>query len=327
MGGTTITIGVIIAAMAIGMCGLFSLRLPSFITNISPKHDSVPGSFGFGIMTAVLSTPCTAPFMGAAAAWAATQTPATTLATFSAIGAGMALPYLVLSALPNLVQKMPRSGPASVLIKEIMGLLLLAAAAYFVGTGLSALLVVAPDPPSTVYWWPVMGFSMAAGAWLTFRTIGITTSLSRRALFGSLGALLFLLSIYGGLQLTANDPVDWVYYTPDRFEEALKRGKVVVMDFTAEWCLNCKALEQSVLYSDKVVRELNSESVVAIKVDITGNNPDGKEMLRRADRLTIPYLVVYDPSGRKVFDGDFYSVDQVLRALDEARGETTDSGG
>ena len=86
----TILVGAVIGIMALGMFGFFSVRLPRFIYTLNPQQDSPQGSFGLGILAAVLSTPCTAPFMGAAAAWAATQTPLTTLATFAAIGGGMA---------------------------------------------------------------------------------------------------------------------------------------------------------------------------------------------------------------------------------------------
>jgi thiol:disulfide interchange protein DsbD len=119
----TIIVGLIIGTMATGMFGFFSMRLPNVIYMINPEQNTLHGSFGLGILAAILSTPCTAPFMGAAAAWAATQAAATTLATFAAIGTGMALPYLVLSASPALVDKMPKTGPASVLIKQVMGLL------------------------------------------------------------------------------------------------------------------------------------------------------------------------------------------------------------
>ena len=122
--------------MAIGMGGLFSIRLPNTVYKVNPKQDSWFGSFLFGVMTAVLSTPCTAPFMGAAAAWAATQSPTLTLIVFGAIGFGMAIPYLILAAFPHLVEKMPKAGAASEVIKQVMGLLMLAAAAYFIGVGL-----------------------------------------------------------------------------------------------------------------------------------------------------------------------------------------------
>lgn len=107
---------------------------------IHPEQDTLKGSFGLGILAAVLSTPCTAPFMGAAAAWAATQPPASTLAVFVSIGIGMAFPYFLLSVSPHLVSKMPKTGPASVLVKQVMGLFMLAAAAYFVGIGVEVLL-------------------------------------------------------------------------------------------------------------------------------------------------------------------------------------------
>ena len=315
----TILVGLIIAAMAVGMCGLFYVRLPQAVYRFNPGHDSLAGSFGFGIMTAVLSTPCTAPFMGAAAAWAATQYPATTLLPFAAIGGGMAAPYLALSVFPALVDRMPRTGPASELIKQVMGLLMLAAAAYFVGVGLSALVVTPPDPPGTGYWWPVMAFGAAAGFWLVYGTLQITARTGRRAVFGCLGAALVVFSAIGAVRFTDKGPIDWIYYTPARFEEALEDGRVVVMDFTAEWCLNCKVLEHNVLQSPEVATVLARPDVAPVKVDITGNNPVGKEKLRKTGRLTIPLLVIYTPGGHEVFKSDFYTVEQVVEAVNMAR--------
>lgn len=315
----TILVGLIIAAMAVGMCGLFYVRLPQAVYRFNPGHDSLAGSFGFGIMTAVLSTPCTAPFMGAAAAWAAMQYPATTLLTFAAIGGGMAAPYLALSVFPALVDRMPRTGPASELIKQVMGLLMLAAAAYFVGVGLSALVVTPPDPPGTGYWWPVMAFGAAAGFWLVYGTLQITARAGRRAVFGCIGAALVVFSAIGAVRFTDKGPIDWIYYTPARFEEALEDGQVVVMDFTAEWCLNCKVLEHNVLQSPQVVTLLARHDVAPVKVDITGNNPVGKEKLRKTGRLTIPLLVIYTPGGHEVFKSDFYTVEQVVEAVNMAR--------
>ncbi len=316
----TILVGVIIAVMAVGMCGLFYIRLPQTVYRINPGQDSLTGSFGFGIMTAVLSTPCTAPFMGAAAAWAATQYPATTLLTFASIGAGMAAPYMALSIFPALANRVPRTGPASELIKQVMGLLMLAAAAYFVGVGLSALVVTPPDPPGKDYWWVVMAFGAAAGFWLVYGTARITARWGRRAVYGCLGAALVVFSAVGAVRFTDKGPVDWIYYTPARLEEALEEGQVVVMDFTAEWCLNCKVLEHNVLQSPEVVKLLARPDVAAIKVDITGNNPVGKEKLRNTGRLTIPLLVIYAPDGREVFKSDFYTVEQVVTAVNRARG-------
>lgn len=316
----TIGVGLVITIMAVGMCGLFAIRLPRFVYSVSPKHDSLPGSFGFGIMTAVLSTPCTAPFMGAAAAWSVTQPRITTLATFAAIGAGMALPYLILAAFPKLVDKMPRTGPASELIKQVMGLLMLAAAAYFIGVGVSIATVTPPDPPSLMYWWFVAVFIVAAGAWLGYRTWRITGSAVKRSVWTAVALLTIAISTYGARQLTSEGPIDWVYYTPDRLDAALADGQVVVMDFTAEWCLNCKALEHTVLYSDRVVELIDGPNVTPMKVDISSSaNVQGAAKLAELGRVAIPLLVVFAPSGEQVFESDFYTIDQVVVAIESAK--------
>jgi len=314
----TILIGLIMAVMAISMSGSFTLPLPQFMYRFNPDQGTMMGSFGIGLLSAILSTPCTAPFMGAAAAWAATQSPHLTLAVFAAIGIGMALPYLLLSAAPGLVNRMPRGGPAGALIKQIMGIFMLAAAAYFLGTGLSALAVTPPEPPSRIYWWGVMGCTAAAGLWTAYRTLRITTRKMVRSICVVLGLLVFVASIYGGIRFTDKGPVDWTYYTEERYQSALEEGRAVVMKFTAAWCLNCKALEQSVFRNKAVVERLQQEDVIPIKVDITGNNPAGKERLRRTGYLTIPLLVIYSPDGRETWKRSFYTAAEVIRAVDQA---------
>jgi thiol:disulfide interchange protein len=314
----TILVGGIIGIMALGMFGFFSIRLPQFIYMINPQQDSLQGSFALGILAAVLSTPCTAPFMGAAAAWAATQSPPTTVVTFAAIGGGMALPYLLLSAFPHLVNRMPKAGPASELIKQVMGLFMLAAAAYFLGVGISALLSSPPNPPSKIYWWPVMGLVTAGGIWLAFRAPALARKKIAKTVFVSLGLILMLLSIGGAMRLSDEGPINWTYYTPERFATAIEQRKTVVMDFTAEWCLNCKALEESVLHDQRIINLLAQEHIVPMKVDITGNNTEGKAKLKAVGSLTVPLLVVFAPDGNPVFKSDFYTVDQVLDAVEKA---------
>jgi len=314
----TILVGVVIGIMALGMFGFFAVRLPNFIYMINPEQDSLYGSFGLGILAAILATPCTAPFMGAAAAWAATQTAATTLSTFFAIGFGMALPYLILSASPRLVEKMPKTGPGSVLIKQVMGLFMLAAAAYFIGVGVVAVFSTPPNPTSKIYWWPVMGFVAAGGLWLAYRTLSIAPKNGPKFLFTTLGVVLIGLSSLGAISLTDKGPIGWVYYTPERYEELLSQNKVVVMVFTAEWCLNCKVLEEGVLRDPEIIKLFESGSAVPVKVDITGNNPAGKAKLKEVGNLTIPLLVIFSPNGKHVFKSDFYTVAQVLKAVNEA---------
>lgn len=311
----TITVGLVIAVMAGGMFDFFSLRLPEFVYMIHPEQDTLKGSFGLGILAAVLSTPCTAPFMGAAAAWAATQPPISTLAVFAAIGIGMAFPYFLLSSSPHLVSKMPKSGPASVLVKQVMGLLMLAAAAYFVGIGAEVLLSSPADPPGKLYWWPVMFLAFCAGSWTAWRTVRIAARKKTKYFFTGIGLLVMLLSGIGAVRLTRTGPIDWTYYTAERLEQAREERKTVVMVFTAEWCLNCKVLEKSILSKPKVIDLLGHEQVLPMKVDITGNNPEGKAKLKEVGSLTIPLLLVVDGDGNQVYKSDYYTANQLMKAV------------
>lgn len=321
----TVGVGLFIAVMAIGMLGVFTVQLPKAAYLVNPSHETVPGSFLFGIMTAILSTPCTAPFMGGAAAWAAAQdNKLIVLATFAAIGTGMALPYFILSVNPKWVSRLPKSGPGSELVKQTMGLLMLAVAAFFAGTGVSGLFTQAPDPPSRLYWWAVALFAAAAGVWLIVKTLKISKKALPKLAFTVLGLAIAGAGTGAAASFTAKGPVDWVYYTPERLEGAAARGDIVVVDFTAEWCLNCKALEKAVLYRDAVASRLNGAGVTPIKVDLTGNNEPGQALLKEMGAVAIPLLAVLAPdeagdgTTSLVFKSDAYTVDQVLGAIERA---------
>jgi thiol:disulfide interchange protein len=314
----SIGVGVFMLAMGAGMLGAFLINLPNWVYTIDPSRESAKGSFGFGIMTAVLSTPCTAPFMGAAAAWAATQKPPVTLATFASIGVGMAVPYLLLAANPKWLKLLPRSGPGSELLKQVMGLLILAVAAFFLGLGLSALLAEPPQPASLVYWWVVGAIVAIACVWAFVQTLKLTRSPIRRGAVGLAALGVMLASGMLVTQLTDRGPVRWVYYTPEKFEQARREGKVVVLDFTADWCLNCKAMEAAVLFQPEVAQRLNSDGVVPMKVDLTADNPPGREKLKSLDWVGIPLLAVFGPGLAEPLKFDAYTVPMVREALEQA---------
>ncbi len=315
-------VGIIVAVMALGMFRGVSVWLPQGIYRYAPRQDTVGGSLAFGVMTAVLSTPCTAPFMAGAAAWAAAQAPATTLITFAAIGAGMALPYLLLTLYPSLIRRLPKAGPASVVVKEVIGLLMLAVAAFFIGSSASAWFQTPPDPASRAYWWVVAGFLGAAAGWLGLRSWRLAQRARPRWTGVLVGALGVLAAAGLGRSLSSPGPITWVYYTPERFAEAVAEEQVIVLDFTAEWCLNCKALEAAVLHREEIVALLQSPGVVPMRVDLTSDNPAGSAKLQELEWVGIPLLAVYGPklgygSPRKF---DSYTVQMVVRAVEEARG-------
>ena len=167
-----------------------------------------------------------------------------------------------------------------------------------------------------------MAFSLAAGVWLAYRTLQIASGKKIKAFFAALGIAIVAFSAWGAVRLTDRGPIDWVYYTEKRFEAATAENKVVAMVFSAEWCLNCKALEQGVLSSPRIVELFKNDNVIPMKVDITGNNPEGKTKLKEVGNLTIPLLVIFSPTGKQVFKSDFYTVEQILNAVNGALGKT-----
>ena len=315
----TIGIGLFIAAMAVSMCGLFDARLPGWIYALDPSRETLVGATGYGVMTAVLATPCAAPFMGTAVAWSLQESPAWVLATFFAIGGGMALPYVVLTAFPGLLHRVPRSGPGSLLLKQVMGLLMLSAAVYFVGAGMSGLLAGDDGRTTRAYWYAVGGGVAAAGIWMVVRSVGMHVAPLRRGGLIALGIALVFVAVAGARALTHPGPIAWRYYTPDRYAAALRKGNAVMLDFTAETCINCKVLEHMVLHDPRVVAVLGDPGVVPMKVDLTGKNPAGWDKLQSVGSVHIPRLVIVDPQGRETINAEVYSVEQVLMAIEDAR--------
>ena len=312
----TIGVGLFIAVMAVAMAGLFTVGLPQWVYAIETKHESMGGSAIFGVMTAVLSTPCTAPLMGAAAGWAVTtKSPVTIMTVFLAIGLGMGSPYLVLSAFPQMARKLPRGGPASDVLKQVMGLLLLAAAVYFIGAGINGL----REEPLKFHWWLVGITGASAGVWLAWRTLRIAKTARSKVVFVAIG--LFITTVSMAIPpIFTYERLPWRKFTPEALTDAQKDGKVVVLDFTAEWCINCKTFEKTILESDEVAGVLRESGVQLLKADITGNNPAGTAKLAELGRVTIPLLVVYAPNGVEVLKSEAYTRQQVVDAVRKAQG-------
>lgn len=325
----TLSIGLIIGVMGVGIMGAFTFQLPQKVYMVNPKADSAWGSFVFGVMTAVLGLPCFGFVAGALVPAALTQGPMVVLTLFTSMGVGMASPYLLLSAFPGLIEKLPRTGPASELVKQVMGLLLIAAAVYFIGAGVFALLksdpVRAASLPwwaKTIHWWLIALCGLGAGGWLVFRTFQISSKTLPRLTFAMIALLLTGGGIVLGVNRTNKAMHDfWLPYEPATLAEAVDSGKVVVIDFTADWCINCQVLKATILDRDPVKGELRSEGVVPLIADLTSTKAPGWGRLSELGRTGIPTLAIYGPGLDEPWVSNAYTSDQVLKALADARGD------
>ncbi|MEQ9096706.1 MAG: thioredoxin family protein [Phycisphaerales bacterium] len=346
----TFGVGVIIALMSIGLMGLFTLQLPQSVYKVNPKADSPWGSFVFGVMTGVLGLPCFGLVAGALLASSTVIPPVVTMLIFTALGVGMALPYLILSMNPKWVEVLPRTGPASELVKQVMGLLLLGAGAYFIATGLQALILDMPWIGRQLHWWAAAVFVALACLWLAVRTMQITRSVPKRGVFGVLGLVVALGVIWFAVDVTGNAKEDylerearlaeaqreadggailtstWVDYSPELLARARAEGYVVVVDFTADWCINCKALEEKVLGAEPVRSRLRDKDVVMMKADLTSTRQPAWALMKELNQKAPPVLAVYGPGieGDTPWMSNAYDTSTVMDAI--ALGKGSDTG-
>lgn len=325
----TLGIGLLILAMGVGIMGAFQIKLPQAVYMVNPKVDSAQGSFMFGVMTAVLGLPCFGFVAGALLAGVALMPAVVVIVIFASIGVGMALPYLVLAAKPGLVKKLPRTGPASELVKQVMGLLMIAAALYFIGSGVLALLSgrgIAAGLPwwaKAVHWWAIALAMLAAGGWLAVRTVRISKRVGPRVSFSVLALVFAAVGVGAAMNRTEHLRNNfWQVYSRESLTAALDAGHVVVLDFTAEWCLNCKAMEATILARDPVKSLLIGPGVVPLMADLTSNTAPGWDTLRSLGLTGIPLLAVFSPESgpdHPVWMSNLYTPDQVVAAIEEAR--------
>ncbi len=336
--------GLFIAVMAVGMGGLFAIRLPNFVYRVNPKHDSVAGAFGFGVMTSVLALPCTAPLAGGTMGWAATQTQLVSFTVFLSIGVGMAIPYVILAAYPKLIDRLPRTGPASDVLKQVFSLMMLAAAVFFIGSGIAQYYVEPGLSPVEAPVYAVMWMILSGtGLWLAIRSIKISKLPKMPLFFAMIGFTIFFLFLNLSLRNIipesngnegskhqvgkSDNHIEWVQpYSDELLEKSLKEGKVVVLEFTANWCANCKVLEGTVLHTPEVAAAMRDENVVPIKVDLSSDKfKVGWDRLKSLGFGGPPLLAIYKPGDdlkKPMMKSNWYTITEVVNNITEAKKRT-----
>lgn len=324
-------IGAFMIFMALGMFGIFDVALPQWVYSVNPKQGTSAGSFAFGALTGVLAMPCIAPLLGTAIAWAAFQPVHITMLTFGCAGFGMALPYYILAVKPEWLSRIPRAGPASDLLKQVLGLLILAVAVFFIGTGFISLAAEMPYVAKTLHWWVIAALFLVTGVWLIMRIWLIGKSSGSRLTMSLLALALAFAGISWAHYLTksaassyvpsteaAHSTGLWKPYSKELFDRSIAEGKVVVLDFTADWCLNCKTLRATVLDREDTRRALEQGNVVALEADLTARNAPGWEKIRELKEAGIPLLVIWGPGLERPWKSNGYTIADVVSNVQRA---------
>lgn len=304
---------VLLLILSLGLFGSYDVNLPVFVYSFTPRHDTYTGNFFWGALMAILATPCTAPLLPALLLWASAQSAAVGVPAMVMVGVGMAFPYLILSAFPELAAGIPRSGPAAELFRQMLGFMMLSAAAYFAGGRLVH---------GVGFWWIVVAVVAVAASYLLARTVQIY----KTAMPVAVSAVLSVAMLGGMLWWTARingmlaGHSNWRAYSTAEFAAAREAGKPVLVKFTANWCATCQVIEGNVYQESRVWDALRRAEVVAFKVDLTDADAPGKDLLLKLNPAGgIPLTAIYPArSEEPIVLASIYTTDALLDALNRA---------
>jgi suppressor for copper-sensitivity B len=317
----------LLVLFAANLLGLFQIPLPGFTGPAAAIGGSktLSGAFITGAFATLLATPCSAPFLGTAVGFALSRGATEIFAVFSALGLGLAAPYLLVAAWPRIATGLPRPGPWMITLRRILGAALLLTALWLVSV-LWALAGITATVLTVVLLAAVLA---ALTLRLKSRRLG-SAGLSVAVL--CLIAVLALPVVFDGTkpqaagEATVDAGVHWQPFDHVRLLNYVAGGKVVFVDVTADWCLTCKANKALVIDRGEVAERLRSGEIVAMRADWTRPDPGIAAYLRGFGRYGIPFNAVYGPGAPSgIVLGEILTQDDVLAAFTQAAPPATAS--
>ncbi len=278
---------------SMSLAGQFELGLSITSAGDSLTHkEGYTGSFFTGVLATVVATPCTAPLMGAAIGFALAQRAWITFAVFTALGLGLAFPYVLLTLQPAWTRLLPRPGAWMETLKQLTAVPLFATVIWLTWvygrlySGADAAAGQGSDHIARL----LLGFLLLAIAGWVLRKWPARGGATIAALV--IGAVAFATPLYTSKDTT----LVWRPYTPATLNAARAAGQPVFIDFTAAWCLSCQVNERLVLKSADVQHEFSAHNVMLIKADWTQYDPAITQQLAMVGRSGVPTYVLY-PAG------------------------------
>ena len=262
------------------------------------QGDGYRASFFTGVLTTLVATPCTAPYMAFAVGAALTQPPLFALCIFAALGLGLALPYLLLSFAPWLRRALPKPGAWMDTLKQAFAFPIYASAAWLLWVlarqtspfGLGAALAGAILIALAAWAYQKSKSSSAAGrvAALVTATCAILLAITLPWRFADVAVA------SGAPAGGAHSADEWQPYDAVQVDKLKAAGKPLLVNFTASWCLTCLVNERNAFADSAVQDVLRKRGVTLMKGDWTNRDPAITRALAAFGRAGVPLYVVYN---------------------------------
>ncbi len=313
-----VAMAAIVFAFALSFLGVWELPIPGFIGEKAGHVQSQEGPLGAflkGVLSTVLATPCSGPFLGPVFGFTLAQPTPVTFAVFGAIATGMALPYLLVGVFPGLVRFLPKPGAWMETLKEVLGFVML-------GTVVFLFTFLDHD-----YFLPT--FALLVGIWAACWWIGKAQEAGPGSVsFGRWVQAAAIATVIGSLAFAFLGPVKsilpWEPFSRARLAELQKSGATVLVDFSADWCMTCKLNLATAIETTRVKAAIEANRVVPLLADWTEESPEIKSMLETLQSRSIPVLAVFPagspdkPTRDPIILRDLITESQVLKALEQA---------
>jgi thiol:disulfide interchange protein len=300
---------------ALSLAGLFDIGLS--LTSVGgdlAKKQGYTGSFFTGVLATVVATPCTAPLMGAAIGFALSQPAPITFAIFTALGLGLAAPYLLLSFQPAWTRILPRPGAWMEIFKQLTAVIFFATVIWLVYV-YGSLFAGGASGGQSVY-----RVALLLGCFLMLAVAGWVLG-KWPARWSSTIAAILIAAL--GLAIPLYQPKDttlvWTPYSQQALDQARAGGHPVFIDFTAAWCLSCQVNERLVLKSSDVQHQFSKNNVTLLRADWTQYDPEITKQLASVKRSGVPTYVIYPAAVNSAPDvlPELLTKDIVLTALEK----------
>jgi thiol:disulfide interchange protein len=277
--------------IALNLAGLFELRGPTF-TSAWLGRGGGSSAFGTGALAALIATPCSGPFMGVALGAALLLPTPAALLIFAGLGAGMALPFLLLAFAPQIQRRLPKPGTWMITFRRILAIPMLATAlglAWVLGRqsgvdGLSIGLVIATLTALGLWW---IGLRQMRG-------VRVSYALAPLALAMVLAVSVDLAPASAAAVAVVDEREP---FSEARLAELRASGTPVFVDFTADWCLICQVNERVAIDRSQTRAAFEKAGVVVLEGDWTNGDPAITRFLAKHGRNSIPFYLYADQAG------------------------------